>query len=192
MVSGMRFRFDILGMSNIAHYANSLNRWSGDIRSVKPQLERAVDEIIRPRIRLNFANQEAAGNEWESLSESTPFWSYRASRNAGGNPTLDVTGNLKRTATQKNVWDFRGSGQGGIVYASMPSNAFYGTYHQAGFYNQRVNKDVPAREFIIINEADVRKIADMFDSWVAESFDKTIGRKGERITVGESVNVGAE
>lgn len=191
MVAAARFRFDILGMSNVAHYASALNRWSGDIRSVKPQLERAVDEVIRPRIRLNFANQEAAGNAWEPLSSETKFWSYRASRNAGGNPTLDVTGKLKRVAQQKNVWDFRGSGQAGAVYASMPASAFYGTYHQMGFYNQKAGRDVPAREFIIINEADVRKISDMFDNWVAESFGKTIGRKGERITVGERATVGS-
>jgi len=166
-------RIQIGGMANAFNMGRQLTRYSGDIRSVRPALEKAVDEVIRPGITLSFSEQrEVPGVKWEKLADSTPLWPYRASRNAGNNPILDVTGKLKRVAQQKNIWTF--DGQAGTAMVHGLPGAEYGRYHEFGYYNVLVGRDVPARPFMTIDQDDVEDIEQIFMDYIHGRFAEVV------------------
>lgn len=181
----MALRFNILGMGNVALWARHLSSYSGDIRSVRPVVERAVEEVIIPRIKLNFANQSDSDvYSWESLGDVTPFFPYRRVSGNQFGPTLSVTGNLERVATQKNIWNFEGSGQHGEAFANISNtSAFYGFYQQEGFVSHLTGTRVPARPFISIGPNEIERIAELFDEFARENMGLTIGTKTNRIRV---------
>jgi len=166
-------RLQISGMANAFNMGRALSTQAGQIRSVGPALEQAVDEVIRPAIHRSFDyERETEGTPWVPLAEATKFWSYRASRNAGGNPILDVTGNLRRVATSKDIWTFQN--QRGIAQVTGLPGAEYGRSHEFGYYNFKAGVDVPARPFMTIGEQSVTRIEEILLDYVSGRLGRAV------------------
>lgn len=102
--------------------AKDIQRLGLDIRSFREPLTRAIKTVLIPSIRKNF---DAGGRPaWDPLAEPTVV-----SRGYSAWPILEVTGKLRKRATQFNIWDI---GVTSATVRSLPSDAFYGVYHQAG------------------------------------------------------------
>lgn len=102
--------------------AKDIQRLGLDIRSFREPMTTAIKTVIIPSIRRNFA---AGGRPaWDPLAEGTIVH-----RGYSAWPILQVTGKLQRRATQFNIWDV---GLTSATIRSLPSDAFYGVYHQAG------------------------------------------------------------
>lgn len=174
-------RLQIGGMANAFNMGRMLSRYAGDIRSVKPALEKAVEEVIRPSIWLSFENQEETGGSgWEDMEQQTPFWPYRNPKHpwySGGKqygPLLDVTGKLRRVTQQKNIWTFDGQAGTAIVH-DLPG-AEYGRWQDIGFYNFLANRDVPARPFMTIGEQEIKDIEMIFMDYINMRFANVVGK----------------
>jgi phage gpG-like protein len=107
--------------------AKDVERLGLDIRSFREPLSRSVRRVIIPSIRKNF--QVGGRPAWDSLAEGTI-----KHRNYSAWPILEVTGKLKRRATQFNIWDI---GLTTAVVRRLPQDAFYGVFHQAGSEGRR-------------------------------------------------------
>lgn len=176
-----RLMVDIKTIPNLMRLAGALSYWSGELRSTKPVLKEAVDEVVRPRIRENFASESAAGNPWAQLSETTV--KDRLSQGYDSGPILNRTGTLAEAAQQANIWTFRGS-QGEAFIKGLPDRAWYGVVHDQGL----LAPQVPQREFFVINEDDEEEIREILTEWVAFNFNKTVGAVGGRTTLGGLMN----
>lgn len=125
-LAGLRFdtivsvKFDI--RPSVGIVAKDIDRLGLDIRSWREPLTQAIKTVIIPSIRKNF---DVGGRPpWEPLSAGTI-----KNRGYEAWPILKVTGTLKRRATQLNIWSI---GQTSATVRTLPSDAFYGVYHQAG------------------------------------------------------------
>jgi len=102
--------------------AKDIDRLGIDIRSFKEPLTRAVKQVVIPSIKKNFA--QGGRPAWEPLAEGTI-----KRRGYSAWPMLKVSGTLQKRATQFNIWDI---GLTSATVRSLPEDAFYGVYHQAG------------------------------------------------------------
>lgn len=167
-------RLEIMGMANAFNMGRALSTQAGKIRSLEKPLRQAVNEVIIPAIDRSFLlERETENSDWEPLAESTPFWSYRASRNAGGNPILNVTGNLRGVATNPSIWTFHN--QRGLAEVRDLPGAQYGKAHEFGYYNFQTGTDVPARAFMTIGDRSINQIEEIF-------YDYIEGRLGRAIS----------
>jgi phage gpG-like protein len=102
--------------------AKDIERLSLDIRSWKVPLTQVIKQVMIPSIRKNF---DTGGRPaWEPLAENTI-----KARGFSAWPILEVTGKLRRKATQLNIWEI------GTTFATvraLPDDVFYGAFHQAG------------------------------------------------------------
>jgi len=125
-VMGLRFdritsiKFEI--RPSIGLVAKDIDRLALDITSFREPLERAIKRVIIPSIRKNF--DQGGRPAWEPLAEATII-----RRGYSAWPILQVTGKLRRRATEFGIWNV---GQTSATVRSLPADAFYGVYHQAG------------------------------------------------------------
>lgn len=101
--------------------AKDVDRLGMDIRSFRAPLAMIIRQVMIPSIRANFAAQGRP--KWAPLAESTVL-----ARHATG-PILRRTGKLASRARQFNIWTI---GATSATIRSLPSDVFYGVYHQAG------------------------------------------------------------
>lgn len=101
--------------------AKDVHRLGMDIRSFRTPLAKVVREVMIPSIRSNFSQEGRP--KWEQLAESTVV------ARGSAHPILKRTGNLARRARQFNIWSI---GETSATIRSLPADAFYGVYHQAG------------------------------------------------------------
>jgi phage gpG-like protein len=183
---------------SVAILAAKVDKLGIDIRSFREPLERAVKKVMIPSIQTNF---DVSGRPaWEQLSEAT--WSTRAGRGWSGGDILLLTGTLRKTATQFNIWTIT---QQSATIRDLPQKAWYGKVHQAGAggsvrtiaparkmikgrggvvkwsgardkENSRGYVNIPARPFVLIQEEDRIKIQEIFREWLEERVDKHWGR----------------
>lgn len=126
-------KFDI--RPSIGMVAKDIDRLGLDIRSWREPLTTAIKTVIIPSIRKNF---DVGGRPaWAPLS---PLTIQRRGYEAW--PILKVTGRLKRRATQLNIWSI---GQTSATIRSLPSDVFYGVYHQAGAGGDHAGGGIIAR-----------------------------------------------
>jgi phage gpG-like protein len=102
--------------------AKDVDRLGLDIRSFRTPLAAIVRQVMIPSIRTNFSQEGRP--KWQQLAESTVI-----ARKGAAHPVLRRTGNLARRARQFNIWDI---GETSATVRSLPADAFYGVYHQAG------------------------------------------------------------
>jgi phage gpG-like protein len=169
----------IMMMPSASWLQGALNRFAGDLRSTRKPIERAVDEVIRPRIRANFGDESEAGVGWPPLHPNTRLMGYRAMYGAHDNPILDVTGKLKYEAQTKKIWKFQGQQSTAVASASAFTRAPYGPLHQSG------TQHMPPRPFLAITEDDMNEIEDIFTQYIAE---RSNYRLAGGIMLGEAMN----
>lgn len=143
-------------------YANTI---IARVRSHKEPLERAVDEVIRPRIRQNFMSESEAGERsWTPLADTTRVRREKAGY-SGAHPILVRQGRLRRAAQQKNMWIFRGQGVAPFAQFSMPrlqSRVPYAEKHQEG------EGRLIARPYLVINDWDAKRIEEVFADYLVK------------------------
>ncbi len=164
-----------IGGTNLALLARQLTNFAGDLRSVRPALERAVDEVVIPRIQLNIEEDTAAGEDWADIRDITFNMPYRRNHHSNQfGPLLEVGGTLRNAVTAKERWTFTGSGDEAGAFASYPPFVPYAQAQQEGFTSPITGGPVPARPYAVINEQDQDDIEQIFDDWIAEQFGKTV------------------
>jgi phage gpG-like protein len=102
--------------------AKDVDRLGLDIRSFREPLIKIVRLVMIPSIKKNFSS--GGRPPWEPLAADTV-----KARGYSAWPILERTGRLKRRATQLSIWDI---GLTSATVRSLPSDVFYGYYHQAG------------------------------------------------------------
>lgn len=102
--------------------ARDVDRLAMDIRSFRAPLAAVVRQVMIPSIRSNFSSEGRP--KWQQLAESTIV-----ARKGAAHPVLNRTGNLARRARQFSIWSI---GETSATIRSLPADAFYGVYHQAG------------------------------------------------------------
>jgi phage gpG-like protein len=125
-ISGLRYdtitsiKWDVRPSMGVV--AKDVQRLGLDIRSFREPLTAIVKTVLIPSIRKNF---DAGGRPaWEPLAEATIL-----ARKYSAWPILQRSGKLRKRATQLNIWDI---GLTTATIRSLPSDVFYGAYHQAG------------------------------------------------------------
>jgi phage gpG-like protein len=156
--------------------AADLNRLGIDIRSYREPLSRVVRQVMIPSIKANF-DAEGRPDKWAELSE------FAIDRRGSAHPILQVTGRLYQAAQQLNNWVLD---QTQAVFTSLPDAAWYGALHQNGYSSAGIfkrgtrpqgaqNAIVPARPFIMFQDADEEKIDEVFADWFMERA-RAVGR----------------
>lgn len=153
-----------------------------NIRSFKEPLTEAIRKVMVPSIRKNF--DEGGRPAWEPLSAAT--LEIRERWGIGGDSPLILFGNLRRTATQINIWTITSKD---AMVMGLPPNVWYGAIHQAGYEGTEApakGKDlsfkaqlarwggssgkqvasIPARPFIVLQPEDEADIEDVFMAWL--------------------------
>lgn len=156
--------------------ARKVKKFGADIRSFREPLKQAVKDVVIPSIRTNF---DVEGRPpWAPLAEGTV-----RTRGSSG-PILNRTGNLKRVATQLNIWTIDTEK---AMITDLPQKAWYGKVHQAGNATTSVTPGarnpltgrrgpdivessggVPARPFVVLQDEDMEAIEEVFVEWVAD------------------------
>lgn len=127
------------------------------IRSYREPLKRAVQQVLAPSIQKNF---DVGGRPpWPPLAEGTILDKTRAGL-ADMSP-LVRTGMLRRVAGQLNIWTLN-SDEAHIDSTGLPERAAYGRFHQTG------TRNMPAREWAVIQDEDGAKVEEIFWAWIAE------------------------
>ena len=127
------------------------------LRSFREPLKRSVRDVVAPSIEQNF---ESGGRPpWPPLSESTLI--VRSYDNSG-DTILDRSGKLRKSATAQARWIFT-TDEGSFT---LPEDVWYGIVHQNGL----PKKNIPQREFAVIQPEDEDKIEEVFWTWVSERF----------------------
>lgn len=137
--------------------ATDLDLAALSIKSLREPLTRSVKEVIIPSIRQNFDSEGRPG--WEALAPST------VKRRGTAHPILDEKGNLKKRATQINIWTID---RDSAAITGLDSRVKYAGYHQAG------TSKMPQRPFVMYQEEDERAIEEIFYEFIVsrlEGFD---------------------
>ena len=169
--------------------AGRIEKLSMDIRSFHEPLLRSVREVMAPSIRENF--NTAGRGTWEPLSAAT--LQIRAKYNNANTDPLVWTGNLRRVASQINIWTIT---QFSAMIRDLPANVWYGKIHQAGYEGGGSGRSaagkslfnivedargaaivgdkrssvspIPARPFVVFQPEDEDNITHVFLRWMSE------------------------
>jgi phage gpG-like protein len=106
--------------------AGRIDKLGLDIRSFREPLGRAIRQVMVPSIRRNF--DEGGRPAWEPLASST--LAFREFYGAGGQAPLVRTGQLRRVASQINIWDVSTTT---AVIRDLPQRVWYGKIQQSGY-----------------------------------------------------------
>lgn len=144
-----------------------------DIRSFKEPLTRCIKQVMIPSIRMNF---DSGGRpRWAPYAAST----LEFHENLGlsmPDSLLVKSGALRRTATQLNLWTIT---KDQAKVNDLPQNVWYGKVHQTGGRGGKGPSAgvIPARPFIMFQDSDGDKIAEIFAKWLDERIAKRWGNK---------------
>lgn len=150
----------MITISQMGSFQGDALRLEADIRSYGAELsnmrepfEIAINEVIIPSIDRNF--RTGGRPPWAPLEAST------ISRRKTAVPILIRTGELHKMATNIDAWRISRN------IAEMEI-AGYGRFHQTG------TRNMPQREFAVLQGADEQKIEEVFAEWV----ERAAGRHG--------------
>jgi phage gpG-like protein len=135
-----------------------------DIRSLHEPLKRSVQQVIIPSIRANF---DAGGRPtWPPYAESTIEF-HKDLGESISSSMLVKTGALRRVATTLAIWNI---GKEDAVLNALPPSVWYGNIHQGGGRSGKGKGGgvIPARPFIMFQDEDGDKIAEVFAKWLDE------------------------
>jgi phage gpG-like protein len=107
---------------SIGLVAKDIDRMGLAIQSFREPIVKSIKEVVIPSIRKNF-REEGRPDAWEPLAEYT----VKVRGNTG--PILTRTGQLKRGATQFNIWSISDTS---ATVKKLPDSVWYGAIHQAG------------------------------------------------------------
>jgi phage gpG-like protein len=164
LAGGLEFEF----RPSIGILANRMNAFATELTNMREPLVKAVQKVMIPSFRANFAAQGRPS--WEALSAVTV-----KRRGGATGPILRRTGRLERDATQTSLWHFTDTA---ASIQSWPQSSWYGALHQSGYgmaskasVKQQTSRGaaafvIPARPFIMFQEEDEPKIREVFMEWM--------------------------
>jgi phage gpG-like protein len=151
--------FDILPPVYVIQAA--LSETAQSLRSFREPLQRAVRSVIAPRIYENFDDGGASGS-WAPLALSTIVWKFNNGFARNALDPLKRSGKLQKKAAQLNNWKYTSDT---ATFDKLPADAMYGMYHQFGYTNALTGGNVPARPWVEVNDNDIDRIEEMFDTF---------------------------
>lgn len=149
-----------------------LNALGVDIRSFREPLKRCVQQVMIPSILANF---DAEGRPpWAPYADTTVEFHEMLNLDMS-RALLNKTGALKRTATTLAVWTLT---KESATFGGLPQSVWYGNLHQSGGKGGKGPKGlIPARPFVMFQDEDGDKIAEVFAKWLDERIAKHWGNK---------------
>jgi phage gpG-like protein len=186
---------------SLAITTGRINKLGLNIRSFREPLKQAVKDVMVGSIRTNF---DAQGRpvQWPELSDAT--WATRAAQGWNGGGILLKSGNLRRVASQQNIWTIS---ETSATIRDIPQKAWYGKVHQGGYagggggrsgalkfrkgkggvkiYEKvgggstgRGATSIPQRQFLLIQKEDEEAIIDIFERWLTVKVAKAMAGRG--------------
>jgi phage gpG-like protein len=166
----------ITSMPCLTALTRQLSTQAGQIRSMGPgakhgsPLQDSVHDVIIPSVESNFVTRSDNGVKWREWNPKTPFMPYHK-RYGPAKGILEVTGTLRRRATARGSWTYRGQqGEAFIPLSMMPA---YATIQQEGGVNFGLDGYrgyIVARPFMDVSEEDVNRMQEIFGNWVDRIF----------------------
>jgi phage virion morphogenesis protein len=151
--------------------AAQIDKLGLDIRSFREPLKRAVQKVMAPSFRKNF-EAEGRPDEWPEPSSYT--LDIREKAGISGDLSLDRTGLLKKTVQQLNIWTIT---EKNATIQKMPEKVWYGTIQQVGHPEHARSGEIPARQFILVQEEDMDDIEEVFVEWLTDRAARSGGFK---------------
>ena len=115
--------------------------------------EQALNEVIIPRIEMNFASE---GNpKWVRLAQST------VEKRGSAHPILVESGYLKMMAAQEMFWVVEKD----VMWfnpSAFAAMVRYGQFHESG------TRLMPARPFLSFDDTDIELVELIFTAYIAE------------------------
>lgn len=153
----------------------ALNMFSGDLAALsrdlagtnrmrQPLLEIAK-EVLAPSIDKSF-KVGGRPKRWEA---SSPVSTYRLQKDGESEPTLWVTGKMKRAASALARFKVR---ENTMTYGYFPPTLWYAMVHDSASVSARA--DIPHRPFALIQSEDVPKMERILMDWVERQVSRNI------------------
>ncbi len=139
---------------------------AGTNRMRQPLL-RIAKEVLGPSINRNFA----AGGRPERWEPSVPISTYRQKKRGGDEPTLWVTGKMKKAASAMKRFRVK---QNTMTYGYFPPTVWFAMVHDNATIARRAN--IPQRPFALIQSEDVEDIIRIFMEWIESRVNRYIKR----------------
>lgn len=159
------FSFDITFDPLPEILVSDFNAAAVEIRSFREPLKRAIQGVVAPSLRRNFA--VGGRPPWTPLDENTIA-------QKGFDTILVETGKLEQKAGQLNIWFIDGGylseGNEAEAHISDLSGVEYGELHETG------TRHMPARPWAILQPDDINDIEATFEAYINERIGRTILR----------------
>ncbi len=137
---------------------------AGTNRMRQPLLDSAK-EVLIPSIDKNFK----VGGRPKRWKASSPISTYRMQKAGEGEPTLWVTGKMKRAATRMARFKVL---KNTMTYGYFPPTVWYAMVHDRADIAKSAN--IPHRPFALIQPEDVDGITRIFMRWYESMVNKHI------------------
>ncbi len=137
---------------------------AGANRMRQPLLDIAR-EVAAPSIDRNFK----VGGRPKRWERSSPISTYRLQTGGEGDPTLWVTGKMKRAASALARFKVR---ENKMTYGYFPAKLWYAMVHDDAGTAARAN--IPHRPFALIQGDDIPKMERILMDWVETRVNRSI------------------
>ncbi len=137
---------------------------AGTNRMRQPLLDIAK-EVLAPSIDKNFK----VGGRPTRWKASSPISTYRLEKDGEGEPTLWVTGKMKRAAKALARFKVKNNT---MTYGYFPAKLWYAMVHDSASVSARAN--IPHRPFALIQADDIPKMERILMDWVERRVSRNI------------------
>ncbi len=137
---------------------------AGSNRMREP-LQDSAREVLAPSIDKNFQ----VGGRPKRWKASSPISTYRLQKKGTGEPTLWVTGKMKRAAGAIARFKVKNNE---LTYGYFPATLWYAVVHDDPKLAKKAN--IPQRPFALIQPDDIEKITVIFMLWYEKMVNKHI------------------
>ncbi len=142
-----------------------LGRDLAGANSMKQPLLDIAREVLAPSIDKNF-KVGGRPSRWE---RSSPISAYRTLKGGESEPTLWVTGKMKRAASAFARFKVR---ENTMTYGYFPPTLWYAMVHDSASVSARAN--IPHRPFALIQADDIPKMGDILMDWIEKQVSRNI------------------
>lgn len=163
----MNIEFDVSMDPPATLLVEQFNSGAEQIRSFREPIQLAIQGVVAPSLRENFA--VGGRPPWQPLADSTVA-------KKGHSRILIETGSLEQVAGQLNIWHIDGGylteEARAIAYIDDLHGADYGVYHQEG--TPQAPNNMPARPWALFQPQDEEEIEAVFVSYINQRIGRTL------------------
>lgn len=163
-MADMTMSFDVDWEPPIMLLVEQFNEGANQIRSFREPMKNAIQGVIAPHLRGNFA---AEGPGWQPLSPDRI-------RQKGHERILFDTGKLMQVAGQLNIWHIEGGylseDATAMAWIEDLPGAHYGFVHNAGYPPH----NLPQRQWAELDEQAVGEVEEAFVSYINQRIGRTL------------------